>query len=147
MHSTWIYLRIVMIASLFGGATAQAKSELETDIRCLSTGTAQAIRLEWRTFSDGDAGWFGGYVRYKGATRVIPIILASTQTLSRPSGRPWEFRYTWLELSSGRVTGEYRLSSQGANVYDFSYKNLRTGKQYLFSEVSAPSENGQCSWE
>ena len=140
------YFRTPVFASLFCAATAQATGELEIDVRCLSD-AAQAIRLEWHTFSEANAGWFGGYVKYKGATKVIPIVLSSTQTLSRPGGRPWEFRYTWLEVSDSQVTGEYRLSSQGANVYDFSYKNLRTGKQYSFSEVSAPAENGRCAWE
>ena len=90
MRSLQILLRSAVVASCLCVTTANSKSELEADVRCLSNAD-QAIRLEWHTFSDADSGWFGGYVKYSGATQVIPIVLASTQTLSQPGDRPWDF--------------------------------------------------------
>lgn len=147
MHVLQVILRSTAFAFALAGMSAQASGEVETDVRCLSSATTPAIRLEWHTFADSAAGWFGGYVRYEGKSQVIPIVLSNTQTLSRPSGRPWEFRYVWLEVSNGRITGEYRLTSQGADVYDFSYKNLRTGKPSSFPEVTSAAQGGECKWQ
>ena len=147
MHLLQVTLRNTALALGLAGMSAQAIGEVETDVRCLSSATTPAIRLEWHTFADSAAGWFGGYVRSEGKLQVIPIVLSDTQTLSRPSGRPWEFRYVWLEVSNGRISGEYRLSSQGAEVYDFSYENLRTGKLFLFLEVMSAAQGGECKWQ
>lgn len=147
MNVLQVTLRSTALTLGLAGMSAQAIGDVETDLRCLSSATTPAIRLEWHTFADSAAGWFGGYVRYEGKSQVIPIVLSDTQTLSRPSGRPWEFRYVWLEVSNGRITGEYHLSSQGADVYDFSYKNLRTGKLSSFPEVKSAVQGGECKWQ
>lgn len=141
------HVRLALTSLLLTAFAAHASTGIEEDIRCLSTSGPKKIQLEWRTFSDSRAGWFGGYVRYKGASRTLPIVLASTTTVSSPEGRPSEFRYTWLEVSDGRVTGEYGLSSQGARVYDFSYKNLRNAQKFAFTELDLPGEDGKCQWE
>ena len=139
-------MRLSAATLLFVAASGSAAS-VEEDVRCLATSEPKNVQLEWHTFQDARTEWLGGYVRYKGASRTIPIVLASTRVISRPAGRPWEFRYTWLEISGGGVSGQYELSSQGANVYDFLYKNLRRSGQLAFTKVSSPGEDGQCKWE
>ena len=97
------------------------------DVRCLSTAGLKRVQLEWHTFADSSGDWFGGYVRYRNSSRIISI--------------------AWLEVMGGQVSGKYELSSQGANVYGFSYRGLRRPSTFFFTEVSSPDDDGTCRWE
>lgn len=140
-----MHLRLAL-ASLLLPLSASA-SELSSDFRCLTEATSQAIRLEWRVFSDPDSQWSGGYVRYKGSKRTIPIVPVKTQVGDRPEGRPWEYTTTWVEVVDGRIAGQYVVTTQGANIYGFDYKNLRNGKQYAFSQDTGSDDGKKCTWE
>ena len=140
-------MRLAAAAGLLVTAAAAVPAAVEEDVRCLSTAGAKKVQLEWHTFSESGGDWFGGYVRYRNASRIIPIVPAGTRVLARPDGRTWEFRYRWLEIANGQVSGRYELSSQGANVYDFAYKNLRNSATFSFAEVRSPDDDGKCRWE
>ena len=139
-------MRASLIVMAFTAFACNASGAAE-DVRCLSTAGPKRVELEWHTFSTGDDEWFGGYVRYRGASHVIPIVLAETKVTSRTAGQQWTFRCKWLEISDGRISGEYGLYSRGANVYDFTYRDLRRPRKVAFSEVTSPAEDGKCKWE
>ena len=125
---------------------ASGDAPVSVDCRCLTESAAQTIRLEWRIFSDPNSNWSGGYVRYKGSSKVIPIVPVKSEVGDKPEGRPWEYITTWAEIVDGRIAGQYVVTTQGANIYGFDYKNLRNGKQYSFSQDIGSDDGKKCSW-
>ena len=142
------HTRLALAALLLplSALAASGDAPVSVDYRCLTESSAQSIRLEWRVFSDPNSNWSGGYVRYKGASRVITIVPAKTEVGDKPEGRPWEYTTTWAEIVDGRIAGQYVVTTQGANIYGFDYKNLRNGKQYSFSQDIASDDGKKCSW-
>ena len=127
-------------------ALAIAREPVQVDFRCLSTGGDKPIRLEWRLFSEPESDWTAAYVRYKGAKRVIPLVLRSSHSTEAAPGRPFEFRSVWLEVVGGKISGEYAVTTQGANIYDFVYKNYRSGKEVSFSQDNDATQESKCQW-
>jgi hypothetical protein len=39
------------------------------------------------------------------------------------------------------------MTTQGANIYGFDYKNLRNSKQYIFSQDLGVDDGKKCTWE
>lgn len=137
-----LMLSIVLLAN----APAVARPSVQVDFRCLSTEGDKPIKLEWRVFSEDDSDWTAAYVRYKGAKKVIPLVLRSTASDQMEAGRPPERTSVWLEVVAGKITGEYAITSQGANIYGFVYKNLRTGKEVSFMQDNQAYEDSGCKW-
>lgn len=136
------------VASAATSASGEAPAPITIDFRCLkqSDSAAQPIRLEWRMFSDPGSNWSGGYVRYKGSSRTIPIVPVKTEAGSKPNGGPWESTTTWAEIVDGRIAGQYVVTIQGANIYGFDYRNLRNGKQYSFAQDLDSDDGKKCTW-
>ena len=126
---------------------AQALEPLAVDFRCLTGGEKQSIHLEWRVFSETETGWTTAYVKYRGGKRPIPLVLQSEQGTSKPEGRPWEMTSTWLEVVDGKITGEYHIITQGANIYGFNYRNYRNGRETAFVQDSAARQDKGCEWK
>lgn len=146
MNKTRLALVALLLPLSLSALAASGDAAPSVDYRCLTESAAQSIRLEWRIFSDPNSNWSGGYVRYKGSTRAIPIVPVKTETGDKPEGRPWEFTTTWVEIVDGRIAGQYVVTTQGANIYGFDYKNLRNGKQYSFSQDVGADDGKKCSW-
>lgn len=94
--------------------------------------------------SEGE--WSSAYVKYKGAKQVIPLVFRSSEATQKPAGRPWEFKSVWLEVVDGQISGEYAITSQGANIYGFVHKNRRTGKEVSFVQDNEAAEESHCKW-
>lgn len=143
---------LLSLVSTFAGLTAHAappaREPVSVNYRCLTESAEQKIRLEWRVFSAPGVDWSGGYVQYKGSARAIPIVLTKTEILDRPQGRPWQYQNTWAEIVDGRIAGQYVVVTQGANIYGFDYKNVRSGKAFSFAQdVAAYTDaDGRCAW-
>lgn len=134
-----------VLALVVGPATA--KAAINEDFRCLSSTAGKPVHLEFRVFADPASNWTGGYVKYQGAKKVVVIAPGKTVVTDRPEGdRPWEFETTWLELTEGRVTGEYVVVSQGANIYGFRYTSKATGKVFEFEQDIAATGERACEW-
>ena len=129
---------------LFALAGASA-SPTSVDTRCFSD-ARHKVQLEFRVYSDEGIGWVGGQVRYRQSKEFIPLVFQHSDVLQDIEGRPSEFEHRWLEVVDGAITGEYRLTSQGANVYGFRYLNRKTGKAFELPEQSFPDEAGTCRW-
>ncbi|MES2187129.1 MAG: hypothetical protein V4505_21455 [Pseudomonadota bacterium] len=142
-----LLLQFAPAALLALAATAHAAEPVSSDFRCLTDTGAKTIHLEFRMFNDPGSDWSGGYVRYKGAKNVVTVVPARTEALEKPAGRPWEFRTTWLEIIDGKVAGEYAVTTQGANIYGFDYRNLRNGKQFSFAQDVGATGDDACTWK
>ena len=123
-----------------------ARESVQVDFRCLATEGDKPIRLEWREFSESGTDWTAAYVRYRGSKKVIPLVLLSTESTEMVPGRPVEFKSVWLEVVAGKISGEYAVTSQGANIYGFVYKNYRTGKEVEFSQDNEADAEAHCKW-
>lgn len=137
---------LLLMALSVPAAGAVAREAVQVDFRCLTTEGDKPIRLEWRVFSERDSDWTASYVRYQGAQRVIPLIRQSYDATTTAAGRPSEFRSVWVELVGGKISGAYTITSQGANVEGFVYKNYRNGKEFSFSQENDAARESGCQW-
>jgi hypothetical protein len=132
---------------LFVTSSAIAEERVDTDFRCLSGGANESIHLEFRTYGDVFAKWTGAYVKYKNSTTPISLVFLRDEATMKPEGRPWEFTSTWVEVFEGKITGEYEIVSQGANIYGFTYKNYRNKKVVKFYQNDVAYDRDGCKWE
>jgi uncharacterized protein YecT (DUF1311 family) len=139
--------RIREMQSYFSPSTVVGERVPES-FRCFSGGSKNSIRLEWGWYKDAiPAHWITSYVKYKNSSKPIHLILKSDEGEEMVEGRPWMFTSTWLEVVDGKVTGEYKTVTQGANIYGFTYKDYRNGRIVDFSEDIAAHENDECKWK
>ena len=131
---------------VFADTPALAGVSVQVDFRCLTTEGDKPIRLEWRHFSEPDTDWTAAYVKYKGSKKVIPLVLRSTESTETAPGRPFEFKSVWLEVISGKISGEYVVTTQGVNIGGFVYQNYRSGKEVEFSQDNEALAEGSCQW-
>jgi len=124
-----------------------ADNTIAVDFRCLTTNGNNPIQLEWRVFSEAESKWASSYVKYKNSTQVIPLVLRSEEATEQPEGRPWEITSVWLEIFEGKISGEYEIITQGANIYGFLYTNLRNGKKTSFIQDNAAFDEAGCKWD
>jgi hypothetical protein len=139
-------MRALVLTALMLPLVALAREPVEVDFRCLTSDGDKPIRLEWRVFSELQTDWTASYVKYKGAKRVIPLVLRSSDATETAPGRPSEIRSVWLEVVGGKISGEYAVTTQGANIYGFVYKNYRNGKEVSFSQDNDAFQESQCQW-
>lgn len=138
---------LLALALALQSFSAAAGERVDIEFRCFTGGPNDKTHVEWRTFSDRPTKWVAGYVRYQRSETPISLVFQSSEATQKPSGRPWEFTSRWLEVVDGRISGEYVVVTQGANVYGFSYKNLRNGKTTEFWQDIAAMKEDRCEWE
>ncbi|WP_246792632.1 hypothetical protein [Burkholderia perseverans] len=133
-----------LLAGLFAGT---AHAGIDQQMRCFHSDDA-VIHLEFRTFDDSGSDWSGGYVRYKGAKRVIPIVPSTEHATELVPGRPDEVARVWVEVVDGKVTGQYEMDSQGAIVNDMRYTKFSPRRTYHFVDdpQAYADGNGSCKW-
>jgi hypothetical protein len=140
------FINLYLAAFIAGTAGPAQAKQPGADIRCFSD-SAKQIQVEFRTYSDDGIGWVGGQVRYGQSQQFIPLVFNGSKTVKKIKDRPSEFEHTWLEVVDGAISGQYRLNSQGANVYGFAYTSLKTGKTTNLPVVSWVDESGKCVWK
>lgn len=125
-----------------------AHCEVTQDIYCFDSGGNGAKNLEIHILSVYAEKWSGGFVKYRGAKSAITLELKGVNTEEIIQGRPDQVTKTWYEVSDGRITGEYEMMSQGANIYSMTYKNYGSHKQKAFTfDPDALVQNGnECQW-
>lgn len=145
-----VQLLVLLVAagtSAFAQAAPASRGDATVDARCFAD-AANRVQFDFRTWEAGSRGWIGGQVRYRNGKAAIPIVFQGSTVLEDHDGRPSEFEHRWIEVLDGTVTGEYRLRSQGAVVYDMRYLNRRSGRTTTFPEGwHADAEDGDgCAW-
>ena len=127
---------------------ALAAAEIPTSWhRCLSSEGDKPIHLEWREYSTVTPDWSAAYIRYGSNKKVVSIVLKETKAIEMAEGRPWEYDSTWVEVNAGKITGEYEIHTQGANIYYFVYLNYKTGKKFSFDQDDAAYTEEGCHWK
>jgi len=112
------------------------------DIRCFhSPGPGKPLRLEFGFPPEGSKA---AYVRYEHGSANIPLKLVKSESVEMAPGRPYEFTTTWKEDLPGG--GTYRVVSQGARVYGFTYVRAKDRKAFDFMEDEEAWEEGGCRW-
>jgi hypothetical protein len=133
---------------LFFSLPTVAYCDAISEVYCFSSDAKKILNFELRTFFDQSTKFSSGFVRYQNSNSTIPLVLksASGQTLS--AGRPDEFTSTWLEVNRGKISGEYEMVSQGANIYSMVYTSYGTRKKTSFTldPNVTPSLDKGCQW-
>jgi hypothetical protein len=117
-------------------------------VLCFHSLGPKEIQLEFRTFYEAKSKWSGGYIKYSTSSTAIPIVLKSTEEHEVASNAPVDSTSTWIEIDNGVISGEYEISTQGVNVYDFNYTKHKNGKKYYFTldpNIDFSIESG-CHW-
>lgn len=126
-----------------------AYCEVSVEVLCFTSDGGRPVRFEMRTYYDDQAKWSGGFVKYEKSKIAIPIVLSSSSEQSFDKNSPSLATSDWLEISDGKIAGEYEMVSQGASVSSMIYMNRNTKKPFYFSlDFNADSsvENG-CRWK
>lgn len=81
---------------------------------------------------DDAQNWSVAFVKYRGAKSAITLVSKSEESEETASGRPNQVTTRWYEVYGGKITGEYQMMSQGANIYSVTYENYGTRKKTAF---------------
>ena len=119
-------------------ASTASAEDVNTVSRCFQQAARpSAPQLQFKRFDDAETGWSGGFVRYGKSKSTIPLVSLREEVLeSPPGGRPWLIRSVWLEVTNGKSSGEYSITSQGAVINAFSYRSYATNRVTKFRETT-----------
>ena len=125
-----------------------AYCEVSVEDYCFASAGEKNVRFELRTYFDDSVKWSGAFVKYEKSKELIPVVLESVKEDATEEGRPAELTRKWLEISGGAVTGEYEMTSQGANIESMSYKGYKNKKTYnfQFDVNSQRTDSMGCNW-
>ncbi|WP_150715001.1 hypothetical protein [Pseudomonas fluorescens] len=125
-----------------------AHAEVVSESFCFSGGNQRFINFELRTYFDTVAKWSGAFVKYSKSNIPISLVLKDVRSEEIDSQSPEQTTNTWLEISDGKITGEYEMMTQGGNVLSMRYVKINNGKEFFFENnlsVKSSLESG-CSW-
>lgn len=132
-------IALTLICFLFGVANAATTSQT----LCFASQKNSRVELVLRKYVDEDLQKeVGAFAKYSTGKSIIPLVFTSDSTTDDSV----DYELHWLEIYNEKITGKYRLLKPkkatilGAYV---KYKNLRTGKEIVFTPT-AKSEN-ECS--
>lgn len=127
---------------------AVAHCEISEEVYCFDSNGSGSKNFGLHVLYDDAAKWSGAFVKYRGAKSAITLVSKNEESEEINPGRPDQVTTTWYEVYGGKITGEYEMMSQGANVYSMTYKNYGTRKQIPFNfDPEALGKNGsECIW-
>jgi len=125
-----------------------ARCEVVAESLCFSLPDKKSINFEIRTYFDPLTKWSGAFVKYAKSKTPISLVLKDRQSEEIDSQTPEQTTTTWLEVSEGKITGEYEMMSQGGNVLSMTYTKNTNSKKFTFENnvnVESSLEEG-CKW-
>jgi hypothetical protein len=129
---------------------APSHSAVSVEVLCFGSHPSVAgERFELRTYYDPITRWRGGFIRYSTSNELIYAIPTSKTETIISEDRPYDTTTIWAEFRNGKITGEYKIGSQGAVIYSITYTNYTTKKErnlYWDSNISTSLEKG-CEWD
>lgn len=135
----------LIVASIF---SLIARGEvLGFDMRCFTHRGVEPVNLRFASAYLPEARLSVGYVQYEKFNDSILLSFVGSEETVLDDDRPVEVTTTWREVFKTKFGGEYKVISQGANIYGFSYKS-RNGRVTNFeynSSAIMPNYRG-CSW-
>jgi hypothetical protein len=138
--------KIFFVIAFFFPVTAYC--DAIADVYCFSSDIKGTRNFEFRMLFDQSTKFSSGFVRYQNSKSIIPLVLKSADEQTLSAGRPDELTSTWLEVNRGKITGEYEMVSQGANIYSMVYTNYGTREKssFILDPNVTPSLEKGCQW-
>lgn len=127
---------------------AVAHCEITEEVYCFDSGGGGAKNFGIHILYNDAAKWSGAFVKYRGAKSAITLVTKNEESKEINPGRPDQTTTTWYEVYGGKITGEYEMMSQGANIYSMTYKNYGTHKQvpFIFNPEALGKNGSDCIW-
>jgi len=98
------------------------------------------VRFELQTFYNSLTKWSGSVVKHQNHNHAIPLVDKEVLEETVSENVPARSTTISLEVLAGKITGEYRMVSQGVNIYSMIYMNYRTGnKSHFFFDPNIES--------
>lgn len=122
--------------------------EVVAESFCFSLSEKDSVNFELRTYFDPLTKWSGAFVKYAKSKNPISLVLKETSSEELDAQMPEQTTRTWLEVSEGKITGQYEMMSQGGSILSMTYTKKSNGKQYAFEDnpnVNSSLESG-CKW-
>ncbi|WP_152224119.1 hypothetical protein [Pseudomonas sp. SCB32] len=119
------------------------------EVRCFTSmeNSGAPINLKFSTMFVPSDKYRIGYVVYEKSKEPIPLYFSGESERVFEEGRPFEVTTKWREILKGEQGGEYTVISQGAIIYEFSYRS-KSGKIFNFNYNSKATHTSQggCNW-
>ena len=128
-----------------------ARAGISSETACYVSSDGKPVRFEFHSYHDSGRKWSGGFVRYENSTESIPVIFISSKTAKNFGESVLEPSSKWLEISRGKISGEYVLMREGARTgvsgYVATYRNYEKNKVLNFVlNPAAGFEAAGCKW-
>ncbi|MEX3986259.1 hypothetical protein AB4Y45_46335 [Paraburkholderia sp. EG287A] len=127
---------------------AVAHCEISEEVYCFDSSVAGSRNFGLHVLYDDSEKWSGAFVKYRDAKSAITLVSKNVESEGINPGRPDQVTTTWYEVYGGKVTGEYEMMSQGANIYSMTYKNYWNRKQipFIFDPEALGKNGSECIW-
>lgn len=125
-----------------------AYSEVMTEVYCFSSADKAPKNFEFRFNYDTSAKWTVGYLKYADAPRQITLAARDAQWDESDPQRPDDVADSWLEVTTGKVTGEYEMVTEAGAITAMVYTRYADKNKTTFNRsktVEGSLENG-CQW-
>jgi hypothetical protein len=139
-------MNVAAVALTFLLAPLAAQS-VERQVMCFTQTTKHPIQLEFTTYEEMDGGWAAGRVKFKGGERPVGIVFQGSRALADYPDHPSLIRHTWIEVRNERITGRYQLTSQGAVIESFRYKDYVKRRDLVLVRDYESEIEDQCAWK
>ncbi|WP_322063370.1 hypothetical protein [Paraburkholderia sp. J63] len=125
-----------------------AHCEVSEDVYCFDSSGMGSKNFGLHVLYDDAEKWSGAFVKYRGAKLAITLVVKNEDDEEISPGRPDQAITTWYEVYGGRITGEYEMMSQGANIYSMTYKNYGARKKvaFIFNPEALGGGGKECTW-
>ncbi|WP_143100044.1 hypothetical protein [Variovorax sp. 770b2] len=127
------------------------RADISNETACYVSSDGKPARFEFHSYHDSGRKWSGGFVRYEHSTESVPVIFISSTMASDLGEGILEPSSKWLEISRGRISGEYVFMREGVGTgvsgYVATYRNYEKNKARNFVlDPAAGFEESGCKW-
>lgn len=127
------------------------RAGMSNETACYVSSDGKSVRFEFHSYHDSGRKWNGGFVRYEHSKESIPVIFFSSTAGGNLDEGILEPSSKWLEISRGKISGEYVLKREGAGTgvsgYVATYRNYEKNKVHNFVlDPAAGFEESGCNW-
>lgn len=129
----------------------EANAAVTTETTCYSSGGTNPVKFEVQTYYDPEKDWSGGFVKYGMQRKPIPIIFVNSNSSGDAAKGESESAVKWLEISGGKISGEYLFKREGAGAGvsgNFAtYKNYQKKEKFeFFLDWNTGLDTAGCNW-
>ncbi|WP_447748203.1 hypothetical protein [Pseudomonas nicosulfuronedens] len=120
---------------------------MKFQVRCFTHEAEKPVNVSFATTYIPEGRLNIGYVQYEKSGEAILLKFVRAEEKILADDRPAEVTAIWKEVFKTGFGGEYKVVSQGANIYGFSYKgnSSRVIDFEYNSSAIVPGYTG-CNW-